>query len=966
MSSRASIGRPANCWARLRILIGAIAFAVLPVAAAEAVCTPPDCGLDFGSAGAYVTFGNTPSLGLSTFTIETWLRRDGAGASASTGTGAVTAIPLVTKGRGEADGDNRDMNWFLGLRASDGVLIADFEEGAAGSSPGLNHPVVGTTPVPSGVWSHAAVTYDGSTWRLYLNGVLETTLAVNQPTRSDSIQHAALATALTSTGAASGAFDGELDEVRVWSVARSGAQIQAAINQVITTDPTLVAHWGLDEGSGTTIGDTSGTAQVGTLTGTGASWEPGAPFSLNTPPLAPALVAPANAATGVSLSPQLIVSAVDPDADPMTVRFYGREVSAAAPDFSLIALPDTQFYSSSLNGGTPAIFNAQTQWIVDQRASRNIAYVAQLGDCVQNGNNGGNDVEWQVADAAISLLEDPITTQLAQGMPYGIAVGNHDQSPIGDPEGTPPGNSTASYNNYFGISRFLGRSYYGGHYGTSNDNHYDLFSAGGMDFIVIVLEYDTSPDAAVLSWANALLQSYPERRAIVVSHWIVNTGNPATFGAQGQAIYDALKSNPNLFMMLSGHVCSEGRRQDTFNGHTVDSMLSDYQCDPAGGNGWLRILTFRPAQNQIVVETYSPSLGQFRAGDSSSFTLNYDMGGAGFSLIGSQSGVASGTNASVTWNGLANGSQYEWYATADDGVTLTKGPVLSFTTTTGGCGDGQIDPGETCDDGASTGGDGCSAACQIEPCWACAGAPSLCSPDNGASCDDGQFCNGADVCSGGSCVSSGDPCVGGSECADVCNEATDQCADPLGTACTADANGCTDDVCDGAGACGVNNTAPCDDGQFCTVTDFCSGGVCIGTGDPCVGGSECAASCDEGSDQCADPLGTACSPDGNVCTDDVCNGAGACGTLNTASCDDGNACTVQDTCSVGVCDPGTLITTCTNGDGCCAAGCNFSNDDDCTPVAPVPVLWPRATFLLIMSLFVTAWWGMSRAEQPTG
>jgi len=54
------------------------------------------------------------------------------------------------------------------------VLAADFEEGASGSSPSLNHPLLGVTPVPAdGIWHHAAATYDGTTWRLYLDGVPE-------------------------------------------------------------------------------------------------------------------------------------------------------------------------------------------------------------------------------------------------------------------------------------------------------------------------------------------------------------------------------------------------------------------------------------------------------------------------------------------------------------------------------------------------------------------------------------------------------------------------------------------------------------------------------------------------------------------------------------------------------------------------------------------------------------------------
>ena len=79
-----------------------------------------------------VTFGAAPSLGVSTFTIETWFRRDGTGGSTSTGTGGVTAIPLVTKGRSENDNSNVDMNYFLGISpvtsgATANVLMVDFE-----------------------------------------------------------------------------------------------------------------------------------------------------------------------------------------------------------------------------------------------------------------------------------------------------------------------------------------------------------------------------------------------------------------------------------------------------------------------------------------------------------------------------------------------------------------------------------------------------------------------------------------------------------------------------------------------------------------------------------------------------------------------------------------------------------------------------------------------------------------------
>src|SRR5204863_8525769 len=115
---------------------------------------PANKAIQFGS-NSYVTFGAAPGLGASTFTIETWFRRDGAGIATFTGTGGVTAIPLVTKGMAEAEGSNVDMNYFLGIQQSDGKLVADFEDTATGG----NHPIVGVTPIPAdGVWRHVAAT----------------------------------------------------------------------------------------------------------------------------------------------------------------------------------------------------------------------------------------------------------------------------------------------------------------------------------------------------------------------------------------------------------------------------------------------------------------------------------------------------------------------------------------------------------------------------------------------------------------------------------------------------------------------------------------------------------------------------------------------------------------------------------------------------------------------------------------
>ena len=412
----------------------------------------------------------------------------------------------------------------------------------------------------------------------------------------------------------------------------------------------------------------------------------------NQPPVI-TLTAPANLATITGSSTTLSANIIDPEGDAQTVTFYGRQTAPVTPgpDFTFIAIPDTQFYSEDTgrNAGAPSnsgahisYFNDQTQWITANRVTKNIAFVAHMGDMVQNGDS--IDAEWVRASGAMGLIENPLTTLLTHGIPWGGAPGNHD---FGTGGGT---GTTTKWNQYFGTTRWAGRTYFRGNYGSDNNNNYQFFSAGGLDFIVINIAYRTTADTAVHDWADALLKANPNRRAIVTSHWIVNTGNPATFGGQGQAIYDNLKDNPNLFLLLCGHVHGEGRRSDVFQTRTVHSVLQDYQDAANGGNGFLRTFTFSPATNLITAEMWSPTLNRTATtADASTalgiFTLPYNMQGAitDWIPLGTVNVPANGTTASLDWTGLEIDRNYEWYATANDSVSTVSSATSRFTIATG-------------------------------------------------------------------------------------------------------------------------------------------------------------------------------------------------------------------------------------------------------------------------------------------
>jgi hypothetical protein len=344
--------------------------------------------------------------------------------------------------------------------------------------------------------------------------------------------------------------------------------------------------------------------------------------------------------------------------------------------FTIVHLPDTQFYTSQQFGGTLAMLNSQCQWIVDHRDTRHIAWVDQTGDCTDHGD--AIIEEWTNAASSFALIENPQTTGRPFGMPFSIDVGNHDELPVGDADGT-----TTYYNQFFGVSHFTGRDYYGGHHATTNDNHFSLFSSNGMKFVVISLKYDTSPNTDVLDWADGVVSAYPDRWAIVSSHYLMDAGVQGNFSALGQAVYDKLKDNPNFFLMICSHIAGEGRRTDTYQGRTVHTVMADYQSRQNGGNGMLRIMTFYPAENVLRVKTYSPWTGQYEAdSDSSSqFTLPVALSGTpGWQLIGTRK-VASGAHASLVWAARTAVTDYEWYVNLDDGhAKNVVGPVWSMKT----------------------------------------------------------------------------------------------------------------------------------------------------------------------------------------------------------------------------------------------------------------------------------------------
>ena len=252
--------------------------------------------LQLNGSSQYATLGTASDLRSATFTVEMWVKRTGAGVGTSTGTGGLAnAIPLIAKGRAEAETAAADINYFLGIDASTGNLVADFEEGQGGSTPSANHPITGTKAISAdNTWHHVAATYDGSTWHLYLDGTDAGSLSVGKPANAATNVLTSIGSALTTTGTAAGFFAGSIDEVRIWNSARTLTQIQASKDTEITTPQSgLLGVWNLNEGSGSSLADNSGNNTTGAAVGS-PTWVTGfVPPAGNGAPDAPTLNAPA-------------------------------------------------------------------------------------------------------------------------------------------------------------------------------------------------------------------------------------------------------------------------------------------------------------------------------------------------------------------------------------------------------------------------------------------------------------------------------------------------------------------------------------------------------------------------------------------------------------------------------------------------------------------------------------------------
>ncbi len=305
--------------------------------------------------------------------------------------------------------------------------------------------------------------------------------------------------------------------------------------------------------------------------------------------------------------------------------------SSSVPEgaWSIVLLPDTQIYSQNY----PGLFEAQTSWIADNIKERNIKFVLHLGDIT----NLNSVAEWKFARKAMGNLDGI--------MPYAFVPGNHDYGPGGN-----AATRDTFMNDHFKAADYLKWPTFGGVKDTGKmDNTYHLFSAGGVDFIVLALEWAVQDETIV--WAQSVLDQHPGRTAILLTHAYMNnndfrydhtdTTRPQTYNPHdystpglkndGQQLWDKLVKKNNFAFTFNGHVLGDGtgfRIDNNDGGKPVAQMLANYQMRNLGGESYLRILEFQPDGKTVKVTSHSPVYNNFLTAADQDFQFEVPLGAA--------------------------------------------------------------------------------------------------------------------------------------------------------------------------------------------------------------------------------------------------------------------------------------------------------------------------------------------------
>ncbi|WP_155859065.1 LamG-like jellyroll fold domain-containing protein [Chryseobacterium oranimense] len=207
------------------------------------VQSPGARSLSFNGSTNYLNAGQF-NLSGNAITFEGWVKVNAF----------KTAFPYISSVIGIEVGDSNSAM----LRFGDGNLANNrlqFILSFGSSQVKLNS----VAALATNTWNHIAATYDGSTMKIYINGVLDASVAASGNFTANGILY------LARNYDNSRTLNGFLDEFRVWKRALTASEILANNCNVPAGSPNLEANWKMNEGSGNGALDATANTHFATL-----------------------------------------------------------------------------------------------------------------------------------------------------------------------------------------------------------------------------------------------------------------------------------------------------------------------------------------------------------------------------------------------------------------------------------------------------------------------------------------------------------------------------------------------------------------------------------------------------------------------------------------------------------------------------------------------------------------------------
>lgn len=183
--------------------------------------------------GGYIEVPPSNLLAPPSITIEAWVTYDDAALPSG------WVYPTI----GRKEFTQGVAEWFLRVNANNnGARTIRLWINGSGGVVNVNWNFAAGALLP---WTHIAATYDGSFARIYINGA-----QVAQATGTGPLVALGAETHIgagdTAPGSANERWNGLIDEVRIWSTARTQPEIAAGMFQQILSAPNLVASYQLN------------------------------------------------------------------------------------------------------------------------------------------------------------------------------------------------------------------------------------------------------------------------------------------------------------------------------------------------------------------------------------------------------------------------------------------------------------------------------------------------------------------------------------------------------------------------------------------------------------------------------------------------------------------------------------------------------------------------------------------------